>query len=163
MAAPFFSGVADILDGIICPSLYHASLIEPENARSLVRVVSCAIVAYIYDLEEFESLPASCMGRICKMGALVQLLEKTGYQFSSNLAPRYSDIAIALRSACCCPLYQRIHPQNMPNVCKDCTRMYFDAGKRGEEQNGRKQALVFLFSKRPYESNVLYLEVQLLN
>eukprot|EP00903_Cladosiphon_okamuranus_P006818 g6643.t4 len=36
---PFFSGIVDILDGIVCPSRYHASHIEPHNVRSVIHVV----------------------------------------------------------------------------------------------------------------------------
>eukprot|EP00752_Nemacystus_decipiens_P012726 g11275.t1 len=36
---PFFSGIVDMLDGIVCPSRYHASRIEPDHIRSVVRVV----------------------------------------------------------------------------------------------------------------------------
>lgn len=37
---PFFSAMAKNLDGIVCPSSYHASVLEPEIMRSLARVVS---------------------------------------------------------------------------------------------------------------------------
>lgn len=42
LTAPLFSGIADIVDGIVCPSRFHASLVEPESVRSLIRVVSSA-------------------------------------------------------------------------------------------------------------------------
>lgn len=40
-----FSGVADTLDRVVCPSLYHVSIVQPEAVRSLARVVSVSFVA----------------------------------------------------------------------------------------------------------------------
>ncbi|CAM9108296.1 unnamed protein product, partial [Scytosiphon promiscuus] len=40
ITAPLFLGVADKLDGVVCPSLFHISTIRPEAVRSLGRVAS---------------------------------------------------------------------------------------------------------------------------
>lgn len=42
--APIFSGVMDSLDGVICPSLYHVSVVQPEAVRSLARVVRYSLL-----------------------------------------------------------------------------------------------------------------------
>lgn len=44
-----FSGVADTLDRVICPSLFHVSVLQPGAVRSLARVVSVSFVAVLPD------------------------------------------------------------------------------------------------------------------